>query len=148
MLKLAFALALVAGGAAAQTSSLLPGIAPDERERFRICRAAIFFHLAPEARSQLVPPAVAEALRRQVSFIMYETLRNAPGASLADAKATIDFAENFFISFSVTMREQQSLQDDVAARERVLIDCVPRIWNIVTEHIDPLMTLRDREPAR
>lgn len=143
MLRLALALLLLAGTAAAQTTPLRSGVSTDQRAQFRICRAAVFYHLAPGARHVAVAPEVAEALRQQVAFAMHETLRNAPGGSVADARAAIDFAENFFLSFGATIREQQALQDDVAARERLLIDCVPMIWTVVAQHLDPLMARRE-----
>jgi hypothetical protein len=142
MRALALALVLVAGGAAAQATPMLPAVSEEQREAFRVCRAAVFYHLDNGATVDVVPKAFAEALQRQFSFIMHETLRNAPDGTMADAKAMIDFAENFFISFSVTLNQQRALRDDVAAREQVLIGCVPLVWAVATEHIDRLMALR------
>ena len=137
-------LLLVAGAAAAQTTRMLPSVTDDEREAFRVCRAAVFYHLDEGATAQVVPRAIAETLRQQIAFIMHETLVNAPDDSMADAQAMIDFAENFFISFSVTLQQQRALRDDVAARERVLLDCVPMGWAVVRPHIEHLMALRAR----
>ena len=142
MRALALALLLLAGTAAAQTTPMLPDVTSDQREAFRVCRAAVFYHLDEGAEARVVPKAFAEALRRQVTFIMHETLRNAPDSTMAEAQAMIDFAENFFISFSVTLNQQRALRDDVAARERVLIDCVPLAWAITAEHVERLMAMR------
>ena len=148
MLRLALALALLAGTAAAQTTPLLPGVSADQREQFRLCRAAVFYHLDPAAEARSVPKAMAEAMREQIDLIMYETLRRAPGASVADAGSTIDFAENFFLSFSVTVAGQQRLRTDTEARERMLIACVPLVWTIAKTEIDGLMALRDHLKTR
>lgn len=150
MRALVLALVLAAGGAAAQTARLPSesGVTDEQRAFFRVCRAAVFYHLDENATAVTVPKAMAETLRRQFSFIMYETLRSAPGANTAEAKDAIDFAENFFLSFSITLREQRHLQADVAARERVLFDCVPVLWSIATQHIDHLMALRDAGTLR
>lgn len=150
MRGLVLVLLLMAGGAAAQTAPLptQSAVTEEQREFFRICRAAVFYHLDEGATVVTVPKAMAETLRRQFSFIMHETLRSAPAANLLEAKESIDFAENFFLSFSMTLREQRHLQADVAARERVLIDCVPMLWNIAGQHIDRLMALRDAGTLR
>jgi hypothetical protein len=142
MRALVVALLLAAGGAAAQSTRSLAPVADDQREAFRVCRAAIFYHLDEGAAVQMVPKAYAESLRRQFTFIMHQTLTNAPDSSMAEAQAMIDFAENFFISFSVTLNQQRALRDDVAARERVLIDCAPMVWSVASDHIDRLMALR------
>lgn len=148
MRRLALAVALLAGSAAAQTTPLLPGVSADQREQFRLCRAAVFYHLDPAAEARSVPKAMAEAMREQIDFIMYETLRRGPGASVADAGSTIDFAENFFLSFSVTVAGQQRLRTDTETREETLIGCIPLVWMIAKEEIDGLMVLRERMKPR
>jgi hypothetical protein len=152
MRALAAALALLAGTAAAQatpgTSPLLPGVTPEQRVDFSVCRAAVFYHLDPAAEARTVPKAAAEALRQQIAFIMHETLRRAPAGSLAEARAAIDFAETFFLSFSATIAEQRRLRDDTAARESRLLACVPLVWRIATGEIDALMALRERLQPR
>jgi hypothetical protein len=148
MRALALLLVLIAGAAAAQTTALLPGVSSNDREQFRICRAAVFFHLDPAAEVRTVPKAVAEAMRQQIGFIMHETLRRAPGGSLAEAKAAIDFAENFFLAFSATLAEQRRLREDTAAREAMLIACVPLVWMVTAGEIDPLLALRERLQPR
>lgn len=139
----AMVLALAASAVSAQPSAPATGVTSEQRDAFRICRAAVFYHLDPEARRQTLPAAVAETMRRQIAFIMHETLRSAPSRSVREAEDAIDFAENFFLSFSMTLREQARLATDVAAREAILIDCIPMLWTIVAGHIDPLLARRE-----
>lgn len=135
---------LVAGTAAAQAPLPSSSVAPQDRERFRVCRAAIFYHLgAPEAESR-VPRAVAQALLEQMNLIMFETVRTAPAATVDDGRKALEFVEQFFLSFSRTISETRDRLADPARREEILLDCMPWIWGIVKERIDYLILWRER----
>jgi hypothetical protein len=142
------ALAALATPALAQVTPMLPGVSEKDREYFRSCRAAIFFHLDEGAERRTVPVAVAEAMRGQMTFIMSETLREAPSGSLAQGADMLNFAENFFLSFSASLRANVGFATDVAAREARLIECQPMIWAIMGEHIDRLLAIRESMEGR
>jgi hypothetical protein len=146
---------MLAGAAAAQETALLPGVSAEDRERFRTCRAAVFYQLdRGSTPGAVLSRATAEALNEQIAFVMAETLRNAPGGSLDANRRMLDFTESFFLNFSRTVAERRDLATDAAARERILLDCQPLIWSIVREQVDRLLALRDggtpglRSPTR
>ena len=60
----------------------------------------------------------------------------------------LNFAENFFLSFSASLRANLPLASDVTAREARLIECQPMIWALMGEHIDRLLTLRESVEGR
>jgi hypothetical protein len=136
--------ALMAGAAAAQTPLPSDVVSEEHRERFRLCRAAIFFHLdSPEAESRL-PHAMAEAMLDQINLIMFETVRSAPAATVADSRRALGFVEQFFLSFSKTIAETRSRFSDPQTREAALLDCMPFIWGITRERVDYLLLWRER----
>jgi hypothetical protein len=133
----------LAHGALAQTP-LPSDVASDEdRERFRLCRAAIFIHLGePDWPDGVLTREAVKAMDEQMGFAMSETVANAPNASVAEGRRVLDFWERFFISFSKTIGEAREQLADPAAREALLIDCQPLIWTIMRERIDFLMQWR------
>lgn len=136
--------ALCPGEAVAQETTLLPGVSAEQRQQFRLCRAAVFYHLdSASAPGKVIPRAVAETLNDQIAFIMAETLRSAPAGALAEDRRMIDFTESFFLAFSRTIAENRALAQDAAARERVLIDCIPLVWTIVGDRLDRLLAYRE-----
>ncbi len=147
MRKASAALLLALGVArvgAAQESAVLPGITPEQRQEFRLCRAAVFYHLDRDAApGRMVPREVAEAMNEQIAFVMAETLRSAPAGSMADNRRLIDFSESFFLAFSRTIAEQRALGQDPERREALLIDCVPLVWAVARARIDRLLAFRE-----
>ena len=135
---------LVAGAAAAQAPLPSSSVAPEDRERFRTCRAAIFYHLgAPESETR-IPHSVAQMLLEQMNLIMFETVRSAPAASVEDSRRALEFVEQFFLSFSRTIAETRERLSDPARREQTLLDCMPFVWGITRERIDHLLLWRER----
>jgi hypothetical protein len=138
------ALALTPVRAQAQETTLLPGVSVEQRQQFRLCRAAVFYHLDPaSAPGRVIPRAVAETLNDQIAFIMAETLRSAPAGALAEDRRMIDFTESFFLAFSRTIAENRALAQDAAARETLLIGCIPLVWTIVGTRLDRLLAFRE-----
>lgn len=138
------ALMLAPAGVAAQETTLLPGVTAEQREQFRLCRAAVFYHLDPaSAPGKVIPRAVAETLNDQIAFIMAETLRSAPSGNLAEDRRMIDFTESFFLAFSRTISENRALAQDAAARERAIVGCIPLVWTIMRVRLDRLLALRE-----
>lgn len=137
----AFALVLVFP-ASAQVAPILDEVSEEDQAFFRGCRAAIFYHLDPRAERRTIPADVAEMMRGQVTFIMNETLSE-PIGSLEEGEEVLNFTENFFLSFSKSLLENEQLADDVVAREQRLIACQPVIWMVMGEHIDRLLALRE-----
>jgi hypothetical protein len=136
--------ALWSGEAVAQEATLLPGVSVEQREQFRLCRAAVFYHLDPASSpGRVIPRAVAETLNDQIAFIMAETLRSSPAGSLAEDRRMIDFTESFFLAFSRTIAENRALAQDAAARETLLMGCIPLVWTIVGDRLDRLLTYRE-----
>jgi hypothetical protein len=156
--RAAVAAALLASATEAQVPLPDRTISADIRARFQECRAAVFFHLdGPADRSAALPRAVAQAMAEQFRFVMMETVRNAPGASLAENDRALGFVEAFFIDFSRTVADNRARFADVTERERVLLACQPLLWEAMKERIDYLMLWRERaidkpeapaEPAR
>jgi hypothetical protein len=141
---LAVALALAPRPGNAQETTLLPGIGAEQRQKFRLCRAAVFYHLDPaSAPGKVIPRAVAETLNEQIAFIMAETLRSAPAGALAEDRRMIDFTESFFLAFSRTISENRALAQDAAGREALLIGCIPLVWTIVGDRVDRLLAFRE-----
>jgi hypothetical protein len=136
--------ASLAAGAAAQTPLPTETVAPEDRRMFRLCRAAIFFHLAEDARRETLPRVFAETLLEQINLIMFETLRSAPAATVAESRKALDFVEQFFLSFSRTIAENRALLEDPAEREPILIECQSFVWPIVRARIDYLFRWRER----
>jgi hypothetical protein len=143
-LALLGAASLAPARAAAQETTLLPGVTQEQRQQFRLCRAAVFYHLdSASAPGKAVPRAVAETLNEQIAFIMAETLRSAPAGALAEDRLMIDFTESFFLAFSRTIAESRALAQDAAAREALLISCIPLVWTIMGERVDRLLAFRE-----
>lgn len=117
----------------------LPGevIPRENRARFRVCRAAIFYQLDDQnAAANRLPDAFARTLLEQMSYVMRESIRNAPKATVDAGVETIAFVEGFFIEFSRAIAEHRELMDDVEARERTLVECQSFLWPIVKARID------------
>ncbi len=143
-LSLVAAAALLPASGLAQEATLLPGVSAEQREQFRLCRAAVFYHLDPaSAPGKMIPRTVAETLNEQIAFIMAETLRSAPAGALAEDRRMIDFTESFFLAFSRTIAENRALAQDAAAREALLIGCIPLVWSIVGDRVDRLLAFRE-----
>ncbi|MGF1660029.1 MAG: hypothetical protein ACFCUS_11425 [Rubrimonas sp.] len=135
---------LVAGAAAAQAPLPSSSVAPEDRERFRVCRAAIFYQLGAPPGENNVPHAAAQALLEQMNLIMFETVRTAPAATVDDGRKALEFVEQFFLSFSRTISETRERLANPVRREEILLDCMPWIWGIVKERIDYLILWRER----
>jgi hypothetical protein len=119
-------------------------VSPENRARFLECRAAVFYHLADGAEIATVPREVAQALLEQMTFIMFETVRNAPAGSVAESEQALRFVEGFFLSFSGAIAQNRDRFLDVAQRERTLLACQPLIWAVLRERIDYLILWRER----
>ncbi len=118
-------------------------VAPQQMQEFRTCRAALFYHMDGDLpREARLPRAYAQAMLEQMKFIMTETIRTAPHVSVADSLTIMDFTERFFLGFSRTIAERTDLRDNVAARERLLIDCNALIWSALRKRIDGLLLRR------
>jgi hypothetical protein len=122
---------------------VLPDITAEQRREFQVCRAAIFYHLANRAEHDVVPRAVAQAMLEQMSFVMSETLATAPRGSMEEGRTMLDFAENFFITFSGIIAEHSHFATEVAEREATLLACQPMLWASVGDRIDALMAERE-----
>ncbi|MEL6233533.1 MAG: hypothetical protein AAFR46_03925 [Pseudomonadota bacterium] len=115
----------------------------DGVDDFAMCRAAVFYHLDPNARgNSKLPVSIARTLERQLTFIMQESLNNRPPGSLAEGVVSIKFSERFFISFSNMLRTERERLLNVAERDKILMDCVPFVWALAEGHIDYLMAWR------
>lgn len=143
---LALAAALAAAPGLAQ-SPLPDEVAdPEARERFRLCRAAVFVHLDRPEGGRL-PHAVAEAMLEQFNLIMFETIRGAPGGDVEEASRALRFTENFFLSFSRALVEHGGRLAEREAREAALVDCQPFLWDVLKQRIDAMMRDRDAAPG-
>ena len=116
-----------------------------QRAEFRLCRAAVLFEdgAPEEARTRLLPATVS-AMREQITFIMAETIFNAPVFNLEDGQKRSEFTEKFVIDFSRTIGAERERLQDLAERERILMSCQPLLWLIMKENIDVLMQWRLR----
>lgn len=136
---------LGAGAAVAQAPLPDVAVSPENRARFLLCRAAISFHLDDDvAEASIVPRAMAESLLEQINLIVFETIRNAPAASLRQSGEAMAFVEAFFMSLPDAMAENRDRLEDTAERERILLDCQPFIWSVLRERIDYLFRWRER----
>lgn len=146
MRAVALALALLLAPAALGAQPMrLPSdaISADDRAAFNDCRVAIFYHLGqPSASGAMVPREMAESMREQMDFIMFETIGRVPAASIEDARKRLSFAEDFFLNFGRTIAQEQSRFTDPRTREEVLIGCVPLLWTVTRGHIEDLMRWR------
>lgn len=141
----AIGLALIASLAAAQSPLPQDDVPDADRERFRLCRAAAYHHLdGPPDPAATVPRALAQTLRDQIVFIMFETLRSAPAKDLTEAGRVIAFTETFFLSFASTLSTNRARLTDLAQREALLLECVPFVWQVMRENIDYLMLWREQ----
>lgn len=139
----ALALALAAPLAARAQDWEIYQVTPQQMQEFRTCRAALFYHLDGDLpREARVPRAYAETLLEQMKFIMTETIRTAPHTTVADSQRIMDFTERFFLGFSRTIAERSDLRADLAAREKLLIDCNALIWSAMRRRIDALLLRR------
>lgn len=145
-LGLATLLAVYAGAAWADTVPLPDDYVPASgRERFRLCRAAVLIELrAEEGQRTPLRPAVIDAMREQIDFIMAETIFNVPALNLEDGRKRLDFTERFVLDFGKTVSEEIERLDDPAERAPILLDCQLLIWAIMKERIDILMQWRRR----
>lgn len=139
-------LALISAPFLAQAQGpAMAAITPDQMERFRTCRAALFYHLdGALPRDARLPREYAESLLEQMTFIMAETIRNAPHATVEQSRTAMEFTERFFLGFSRTIAERADLKTDLAARERLLISCQPLIWDALHTRIDVLLMRREQ----
>lgn len=138
----AVALGAAAFSAAAQGSGDIA--TPEDRDRFRQCRAALFYHLEQGAEQKILPRAFAEAMLEQYAFVMYETITAADPQDLDAQRAALAFVESFFLSFGEVLGRDAELLRDVDQRERTLIDCQAFLWPIMKLRIDALMAWRHR----
>ena len=137
-------LALAAAGASAQDATGPEAYAtPEEMERFRLCRAAVFYHLDGEKDpNSLVPRPVARTLLDQINFVMAEAILNRTLREVDDGQRLIEFTESFFIGFNRTIARERARLSDVAARDAVLLDCIPWIWITARGFVDDLIRFR------
>ena len=145
-LLLAAVFGWVLSPASAETLSLPSDYAElDQRAQFRLCRAAILVEDgAPEDSRSRLPPAAVSAMREQITFIMAETIFNAPAFNLEDGQKRAEFTEKFVIDFSRTIGAERERLDNIAEREAILMSCQPLIWAIMKDNIDVLMQWRLR----
>lgn len=123
----------------------MAAITQDQMAQFRTCRAALFYHLdGALPREARLPKEYAESLLGQMTFIMAETIRNAPHASVEQSRVAMEFTERFFLGFSRTIADRRDLKTDLAAREKLLIDCQPLIWNALQARLDVLLMRREQ----
>lgn len=144
---------LAAGGAQAQRALPQDRVPAEEQSQFRLCRAAIVYHLdGPEDRAATVPRAMAQAMKEQMSFVMFESIKSAPAGDLAQTREALAFVERFFLDFARTIGEERARLVDLKERERILLDCQVLIWRAMSDYIDYLMQWRERAadapPAR
>ena len=135
---------LVASASAAQTPLSSEAASAENRARFMLCRAAIFYHLDSPERDSGVSHAVAQAMLDQINLIMFETVRSAPAATVEEGRKALGFVEQFFLNFSKTIADTRERFVEPATRERALLECMPLIWSIVKERIDYLLLWRER----
>jgi len=136
---------LAAGGAQAQRALPQDRVPEEQRAQFRLCRAAIIYHLdGPEDRSATVPRAMARAMNEQMSFVMFESIKSAPAGDLAQTREALVFVERFFLDLARTIGEQRDRLADLRERERILLDCQVLIWRAMSDYIDYLMRWRER----
>lgn len=138
------ALTLAAATAAAQEVRT-PADFVDEAglERFRQCRAAVFYHLdgEPDPESR-VPRSVALTLLDQIDFIMAESLIGKPHGTMGDGQRLIRFAESWFLGFNRTIARTRDAFADPAARDRALIGCIPLVWSVARHFVEDLAAWR------
>lgn len=144
MRETAMALALlIAAPAAAEQRDPRDYASPEEVERFRICRAAVYYHLdGPENPESRVPRPVARTMLDQINLIMAEAVLARPVHDVDDGQALIEFTESFFLGFNRTIARERERMLDPAARDAVLLDCIPWIWITARTFIDELMRFR------
>lgn len=145
-MRIAATAAALLAAAVAQAQEPLPSdvIPAEQRARFQLCRAAVFYHLAAPERETALPHAFATTLQEQIAFVMFETVRNAPAGSIAESKRALGFVESFFIGFSETLAQNRVRLTDPEERVRTLIDCQPFVWMILSDRIDYLILWRER----
>jgi hypothetical protein len=139
----AIALALLVAPAMADERDPNAYASPEEVERFRICRAAVYYHLDgsedPESR---VPRPVARTMLDQINLIMAEAVLARPVYDVDDGQALIEFTESFFLGFNRTIARERERMLDPAERDAVLLDCIPWIWITARTFVDELMRFR------
>lgn len=145
MRALVVVLAVLAGSAALAQTPLPSDVASiEQRARFQLCRAAVFYHLAAPEDETILPHSYAQTMQEQIAFIMFETVRNAPAGSIAESRRALGFVESFFIGFSETLSQNRTRLTEPQERTRTLIDCQPFIWMILGHRIDYLIQWRER----
>jgi hypothetical protein len=141
----ALALALLCAAPALAQTPPLPEtfVSQQDLERFRVCRAAVFYHLdGPPDPDSTVPQALARALLGQINFIIAETIFAKPHGPMQEGEALLRFTESWFLGFSRTIAGRREALSDVATRDRVLIECVPLVWSVARFYIDGLAAWR------
>jgi hypothetical protein len=136
---------LLASGARAQDGA--PGVPPDlsdsdSMEEFRICRAAVFYHLDEDDPNSMVPRSVALALRDQIEMVMSESLFGRPREGLEQNQRLVQFAETWFLGFNRTIARSRNMLLDRERREQILIECVPRVWSTARFYFEQLARWR------
>ncbi|MEM8793194.1 MAG: hypothetical protein AAGE80_16355 [Pseudomonadota bacterium] len=115
----------------------------EQREMFRNCRAALL--VEQEVRG-VTPPALPDKLvdvmQEQVSFIMAESIFNAPLLSLEDGFRRGAFVEGWFLRFGTTVREKLGDIEPAETRRAKLLECQSVIWDIMKVQIDLLLQQR------
>jgi hypothetical protein len=142
--RLAVAAALASAASAASAEGGAEIVSAEHRDRFRQCRAAIFYHLEPDAAYRALPRAFAETMLEQYSFVMYETITAADPQNLDAQRSALAFVESFFLNFGAVLARDAALLRDVETRERILIDCQTFLWPIMKLRIDALVAWRSK----
>lgn len=89
-----------------------------------------------------MPRPVARTMLDQINLIMAEAILARPVFDVNDGQALIEFTESFFLGFNRTIARERERMLDPAARDAVLLDCIPWIWITARTFVDELMRFR------
>ena len=142
MLRAALALALVMSPARADILLPTDYLTEQESRDFQLCRAALFYHLDPASAPGQVPLPVARTLLDQINVIMVSTLNRNTVSSVEEGLELLRFNETWILGFSRVLREEQEMLADPAARDAIIMACIPPIWMVLRTNIDLLMAWR------
>ena len=145
--SLIVAVATLAAPPALAQSVTLPdeNVPEDDRESFRLCRAAVLVELnAPEGARADLPPGYAEAMQEQFTFIMADTLFSLPALDFEDGARRLRFAERFVLEFGRTVGADSDRLSDPEERARILPACQPMLWAATKERLETLIEWRRR----
>ena len=144
-MRAALLAALLAAPIAAPAEAPAPDAyaSPAELERFRVCRAAVYYHLDGDADpASRVPRPVARTMLDQINLVIAEAVLARPVHDVDDGQALIDFTESFFLGFNRTIARERERLTDPATRDAVLLDCIPWVWIIARSFVDELIRFR------